>query len=73
MLIQISLKIKFFIFSKINIVLKINEEPLNEKLKSTGKTREDFKQALTKGLEEDMGEIIEDNWELFDEVKFTVD
>lgn len=57
----------------INIVLRIDEEQLQEGLKVLGRTRNEFKQALIKSLEEDMGETIEDNWELFDEVKFSVD
>lgn len=56
----------------INIVLRIDEEQLQEGLKVLGKTREEFRQKVIKNLEENMGETIEDNWELFDEIKFAV-
>lgn len=57
----------------INITLRIDEEQLQEGLKALGKTREELRQDLIELLEDDMGETISDNWELFDEVKFTVD
>lgn len=58
---------------KINIVLKINEEVIKDVSERFGKSKEEFRQLLTKSLEEDMSETIGDNWELFDEVKFTID
>lgn len=57
----------------INIVLRIDEELMLEGLERLGKSREEFRQTLLELLEEDMGETIEDNWELFSEVRFTVD
>lgn len=57
----------------INIVLKINEEVIQDISERFGKSKEEFRQILTKNLEEDMSETIGDNWELFDEVSFTVD
>jgi hypothetical protein len=57
----------------INIVLRIDEEQLQEGLKVLGKTREDFRQKTIECLTENVGETIEDNWELFSEVRFTVD
>ncbi len=57
----------------INIILKINEEVVQDILKRFDKSKEEFIQILTKSLEEDMRETIGDNWELFDEVQFTVD
>lgn len=57
----------------INIVLRIDEEQLQEGLKVLGKSRIEFRRKLTESLADNMGETIEDNWELFDEIKFTVD
>ena len=57
----------------INIVLRIDEEQLQEGLKVLGKSRIEFRRKLTESLADNMGETIEDNWELFDEVRFTVD
>jgi hypothetical protein len=57
----------------INIVLRIDEEQLQEGLEKIGGTRNEFRQTLIELLEEDMGDTIEDNWELFSEVRFTVD
>lgn len=57
----------------INITLKIDEEVIQDILERFGKSKEEFRKILTKGLEEDISGIIEDNWELFDEVRFTVD
>ena len=57
----------------INIVLRIDEEELQEGLEQLGKSREEFRQCVIKNLEEDMGETISDSWELFDEVRYTVD
>ena len=57
----------------INIVLRIDEEQLQEGLERLGKSREEFRQRVIETLEEDMGGAIADNWELFDEVKYTVD
>ena len=57
----------------INIVLRIDEEELQEGLEVLGKSREEFRQCVIKNLEEDMGEAIADNWELFDEINFSVD
>lgn len=57
----------------INIVLNIDEEQLKEGLKVLGKTRNEFKNKLILSLNEDIGETISDNLELFDEVRFSVD
>ena len=57
----------------INIVLRIDEELLQEGLERLEKSREEFRQDLIELLEEDMGETIEDNWEMLSEVRFTVD
>ena len=57
----------------ISIVLRIDEEQLQEGLERLGKSREEFRQRVIKNLEEDIGEAIADNWELFAEAKFTVD
>lgn len=57
----------------INIVLRIDEEQLQEGLKVLGKTRNEFKNKMILSLGENVGETIEDNWELFDEVRYTVD
>jgi hypothetical protein len=57
----------------INIVLRIDEELLQEGLERLGKSREEVRQRIIEKLEEDMGETIADNWELFAETKFTVD
>lgn len=57
----------------IRIALNIDEKKLQEGLKALGKSRVEFKRKLTESLVDNMGETIEDNWELFDEVKFTVD
>ena len=57
----------------ISIVLRIDEEELQEDLEQLGKSREEFRQCVIKNLEEDMGETISDSWELFAEAKFTVD
>lgn len=56
----------------INIVLKINEEVVQDILKRFGKSKEEFIQILTKSLEEDINKTIGDNWKLFDEVRFIV-
>jgi hypothetical protein len=57
----------------VSIVLRIDEELMQEGLERLGKSREEFRQTLIELLEEDMGDTIEDNWELFSEVRFTVD
>ena len=57
----------------ISIVLRIDEEMMMEGLKSLGKSREEYRQKVIECFEEDLGGAIEDNWELFDEVKFSVD
>ena len=57
----------------INIVLRIDEEQLQEGLETLGKSREEFKQKVIECFKENVGGAIEDNWELFNEVKFTID
>lgn len=44
----------------INIVLKIDEEVVQDILKRFGKSKEEFRQILTKSLEEDINKTIED-------------
>jgi hypothetical protein len=57
----------------IRIALNIDEEKLQEGLKILGKSRVEFRRKLTESLADNMGETIEDNWELFDEIEFEVD
>jgi hypothetical protein len=57
----------------VSIVLRIDEEQLQEGLEKIGRTRNEFKNKMIQCLGEDVAGTIEDNWELFDEIRYTVD
>ncbi len=58
---------------KIDIHLTINEKDLENACEVLGVTREHFKKIVAHNLEEDMGETISDNWDLFEEKTFEID
>lgn len=58
---------------KIDIHLTINEEQLKDACQRLGCTREQIKQNIIANMEEDMGETISDNWDIFEEKIFEIE